>query len=123
MLTFASDSRVDVENRDLTEGTMLLIKATEELRHVLAAFVDGHRGQTLFLTHVVAELFDHVRVRRAGNFRLMQATEEGDPLPCMRNEAQLPMAEVDHVGGLGLTLGPSIGSPIDLLLIDLSRCF
>ena len=42
MLTFASDSRVDVENRDLIKGTMLFIKATEELRYVLPAFVDCH---------------------------------------------------------------------------------
>lgn len=41
----------------------------------------------------------------------------------MRNEAQFPIAEVDHVGRLRLTLGPSIGSLIDLLLIDLVRCF
>ena len=44
MLTFASDSRVDVENRDLINGTVMLIKATEKLRYVLATFVDGHRG-------------------------------------------------------------------------------
>src|SRR5690349_352769 len=99
---------------------MLFIKATEELRHVLPAFADGHWGQALFLTHVLAELFDHVNVRRAGDFRLTQTTKESDPLPCMRNEAQLPKAEVNHVRRLGLTCGPTIGSFIDLLLIDIT---
>src|ERR1043165_3221398 len=41
----------------------------------------------------------------------------------MRNEAQLSITEVNHVGRLRLTLGPSIGSLIDLLLIDLAHCF
>jgi len=59
----------------------------EELRQVLPTLVDSHRGQASFLTHVVAELFDQVSVWRTGNFWLMQATEEGDPLPCMRIEA------------------------------------
>jgi hypothetical protein len=53
----------------------------------------------------------------------MQAPEEGEPLRCMRNEAQLPIAEVDHVGRLRLTPCPSIGSLIDLLLIDITSCF
>ena len=39
----------------------------------------------------------------------------------MRNEAQLPIAEVNHVGRLRLTPGPAIGSFIDLLLIDITR--
>jgi len=48
MLNFASDSRVDVENRDLIKETMLFIMRLRNWLYVLPAFVDGHRRQTLF---------------------------------------------------------------------------
>src|SRR5436189_45226 len=62
---------------------------------------------------------EHIRVRAGWDFRRAQAAEEGEPLPCVRDEAHSAVAVIGHVLRLGLALDPEISSRPNLFETDL----